>query len=74
LPPTVRSALELCLQKDPKKRVRDIGDVRLALEGELAHALPPSARRSGTARCRSRQASSIGAVIAGGIVAMLSRA
>jgi serine/threonine-protein kinase len=41
--PGVRHTLELCLQKDPKKRLRDIGDVRLALEGALA---APAASRS----------------------------
>jgi serine/threonine-protein kinase len=43
LAPGVRQALELCLQKDPKKRLRDIGDVRLALEGGLAAPAAPSA-------------------------------
>jgi eukaryotic-like serine/threonine-protein kinase len=33
LSPAVRQTITLCLQKDPKKRVRDIGDVKLALEG-----------------------------------------
>jgi hypothetical protein len=36
LPPTLRGTLELCLQKDAKKRLHDIADVRLALEGKLA--------------------------------------
>jgi Tol biopolymer transport system component len=36
LSPSVRSTLELCLQKDVKKRLNHIGDVRLALEGEIA--------------------------------------
>jgi serine/threonine-protein kinase len=41
----VRGTLELCLQKDPKDRVRDIGDVRLALDGRLAAvAGAPAAR------------------------------
>ena len=31
--PALRSALTRCLTKDPKQRVRDIGDVRLAMEG-----------------------------------------
>jgi hypothetical protein len=31
--PAVRQTLRLCLQKDPKKRVADIRDVRLALTG-----------------------------------------
>jgi Tol biopolymer transport system component len=32
-PPRVRRVLERCLQKDPKQRIRDIGDVRLGLDG-----------------------------------------
>jgi len=32
-PAGVRVVLQRCLQKDPKQRLRDIGDVRLALEG-----------------------------------------
>ena len=31
--PVLHSFLERCLRKDPKERVRDIGDVRLAMEG-----------------------------------------
>ena len=33
LPHAVGTYLERCLQKDPRQRIRDIGDVRLALEG-----------------------------------------
>ena len=33
LPPGVIAYLKRCLQKDPRQRTRDIGDVRLALEG-----------------------------------------
>ena len=32
LPPRLRELLSRCLQKDPKKRIRDIGDVRLEIE------------------------------------------
>ena len=32
-PRAVRMVLQRCLQKDPKQRLRDIGDARLALEG-----------------------------------------
>ena len=32
-PAAVRSTLKQCLQKDPKRRIRDIGDARLSLEG-----------------------------------------
>jgi serine/threonine-protein kinase len=31
--PAVQRTIELCLQKDPRKRLRDIGDVKLALAG-----------------------------------------
>jgi len=31
--PAVRHTIGLCLQKDPRKRIRDIGDVKLALAG-----------------------------------------
>jgi hypothetical protein len=49
-PPAVQSTLERCLQKEPKHRIRDIGDVRLALEGAFlpsaahVHDRPPLAR------------------------------
>ena len=33
LPPALDTYLRRCLQRDPKERVRDIGDVRLAMEG-----------------------------------------
>src|SRR5262245_20247349 len=33
--PAVRHTIKLCLQKDPRKRIADIRDVRLALEGRL---------------------------------------
>ena len=32
-PPRLRTVLVTCLQKDPTERVRDIGDVRLSMEG-----------------------------------------
>jgi len=36
LPPAARTVLRRCLQKDPTQRIRDMGDVRLALEGAFA--------------------------------------
>ena len=35
-PDAVRTVLRGCLQKDPRRRIRDIGDVRLALDGAFA--------------------------------------
>jgi eukaryotic-like serine/threonine-protein kinase len=45
LPPAVRMCLRQCFKKDPRQRLRDIGEARLALEGalELDHAVEPSA-------------------------------
>ncbi len=47
VPSSVRRCLERCLQKDPKQRLRDIGDVRLLLDGAFDHepATPASAAR-----------------------------
>jgi len=38
LPPRVRNVLECCLQRDRRHRLRDIGDVRLTLEGRFGAA------------------------------------
>ncbi len=38
-PPAIRDLLVRCLDKDPKRRLRDIGDARFVLEGDR----PPSA-------------------------------
>ena len=35
-PESVRLVLRRCLQKDPKQRIRDMGDVRLMLDGAFA--------------------------------------
>ncbi len=42
-PATVRVLLQRCLQKDPKQRLRDIGEARIALDEVLAGAPEPSA-------------------------------
>ena len=34
-PPRIRRLLQRCLQKDPKQRLRDIGDARIEIEEEL---------------------------------------
>ena len=43
VPPILGSFLRRCLQKNPKKRIRDIGDVSLAMEGafETTVSTPP---------------------------------
>jgi hypothetical protein len=42
LPAHIGQALRLCLRKDPKQRVGDIRDVRLALDGAFETAAPQS--------------------------------
>jgi serine/threonine-protein kinase len=37
--PAVRHTIALCLEKDPKKRIADISDVRLALQGKFESPL-----------------------------------
>jgi Tol biopolymer transport system component len=42
-PPRIRELLERCLRKDPKMRLRDIGDARIAIEEYLAKPDQPMA-------------------------------
>ena len=51
LPPGIRIVLSHCLRKDPKQRLRDIGDVRLALDGAFERGPSPIA---GTAAAPAR--------------------
>jgi len=43
-PPSIQKLIRRCLVKDPKQRLRDIGDARIAIEetlnGDLAAGLP----------------------------------
>ena len=41
VPAHVRTVLEVCLQKEPRDRLRDVGAARLALSGSLRARLPP---------------------------------
>ena len=42
VPPGLRIYLRRCLQKDPRERIRDIGDMRLALDGAFEVSEPES--------------------------------
>jgi serine/threonine protein kinase len=61
-PPAVRRLLDRCLQREPKKRLRDIGDARLELDavGTEPEVVPPSRRRNGTWSFRTGWRSSRG--------------
>jgi serine/threonine-protein kinase len=77
--PTVRHYLKRCLVKEPSQRVRDIGDMRLALEGVFdvpAETVPvPSASTRRAWRWRLAAVGALAvAVIAGGLgMSLLSR-
>ena len=78
LSPTLRVYLRRCLQKNPRDRVHDMGDVRLALEGALdILTLPPEPSavprtKASSWRARAVVASSAIALIAmGGVAARL---
>ena len=57
-PPEVRRLLRRCLQKDPKQRLRDIGDVRIELDEALTGARPDerAGRQSPSSRAGRRSA------------------
>lgn len=46
IPAPVRPLIERCLEKNPKKRLRDIGDMELLLPEAPARVAPPSPSRS----------------------------
>jgi len=54
--PRTREVLRRCLEKDPRRRFRDIGDVRLELEESLSAAAPARLERESPAPARARRA------------------
>jgi serine/threonine protein kinase len=69
---TVRMVLERCLQKDPKERFRDIGDVRLGLAGAFGSAAHPAATPLPTASAHrslwSRASPVAASLVVGGLL------
>ena len=69
-PLRVRALLRRCLEKDPSRRLRDIGDARLELDDAVADPLPPAPvatakRPSTSARLAWSIASVLGLALAG---------
>jgi len=70
MPPAVRRLLQRCLEKDPRQRLRDIGDARIELD-QLAHAPPAEAATPEPSAFRSKSpvvavaASTVALVLAG---------
>jgi WD40 repeat protein len=73
LPASVRTYLKRCLVKDPRERIRDIGDVRLALAGAFetaaSSAAPPVAGVPVKASRRSAIAIAAAALVVGALAA-----
>jgi Tol biopolymer transport system component len=76
-PHAVRQVLRGCLEKDPRQRLRDMGDVRLVLDGAIGAPVTtaqlhdvPSRRRLVTV---ALAAAVLAATVAGALVSTLSR-
>jgi protein kinase-like protein/WD40 repeat protein len=70
-PVRIRQTLRVCLQRNPKQRAQDIGDVRLALEGafETTVAAVSTAAVAGQSPAWRRAAMLVGSLMIGGVVA-----
>ena len=65
--PAVRQTLRLCLQKDPKQRVADIRDVRLAFQGAFETVAPTAQGTAGRSRLRLAGAAAAATLLAAGV-------
>jgi eukaryotic-like serine/threonine-protein kinase len=72
-PPPVRRLLVRCLDKDPKRRLRDIGDARLELDEALVSPSPSAERPSGVVTRRTAIAALAGAAAGTLATGLLSR-
>src|SRR5688500_16415193 len=76
---SLRMILHRCLQKDPKQRFRDMGDVRLALDGAFATggapalSAAPAVRNRRTGLIPLMTGALVVAALAGAVVWLLTR-
>ena len=70
VPANLRTVLRRCLEKDPRERLRDIGDVRLAMEGafETVATLPNSPSGTTSAGWRPALLLALGTLVVGTVV------
>src|SRR6185503_1608019 len=75
VPPSLRVTIERCLQKDPKQRIRDIGDARLAMEGLLGAGSPATTAvaRGGPSNRTLATVAAVAALAAGSVVWWFNR-
>ena len=70
-PSSLRTVLRRCLEKDPRERLRDIGDVRLAMKGAFettASSLPSEHTTPQSAGWRKALPLALGTMVAGAVV------
>jgi len=67
VPPSVRTLVERCLDRDPRKRLRDIGDARFAWESRADAAAAPSPVKTGSRRLPALAPWAIAAVALGAL-------
>ncbi|MGH9254578.1 MAG: protein kinase domain-containing protein [Vicinamibacterales bacterium] len=72
LPPAIGRLLRRCLQRDPKRRLRDIGDARLDLEDALAEPLPSDLRTKSPPRRRLLVVAATGMLATGALAGVLA--
>ena len=74
VPPVLNNFLRRCLQKNPKKRIRDIGDVSLAMEGVFETTVSTSSESAAVPRLQVWQRPIPAAIVALVIAAIASLA
>ena len=74
VPAAVRTVLSRCLEKDPSQRIRDVGDVRLAMAGafESTVAAPSGVATASALRLWQRPVPILLAVVLAAVAAGLS--
>ena len=73
LPEKLRTVLRRCLEKDPSQRIRDIGDVRLAMEGAFETPVSaPTTVPSQPAGWRQAAPWALGTLVVGSVVTGLT--
>jgi Tol biopolymer transport system component len=71
-PPPVRHALARCLEKDPKQRWRDIGDVRIELDAAEAWRPRPDGASPKTSRAAERAAWALLVAVTAAVAAVVT--
>jgi serine/threonine protein kinase/Tol biopolymer transport system component len=73
-PPAIRWLLRRCLEREPRKRLRDIGEARIALTDGISSATSPSAPPAATKRAVVPWLVAAAALVAAAILATRERA